>query len=91
MVSCAGITEDKALPYSNASFTKVLSVDAAYHFNTRARFVSEAARVRRLTDQRAHSRQTAVESLTAAVSPPPLLRPGPALSCPGDGPRLSPG
>jgi hypothetical protein len=49
VVSCAGITEDKALPYSNASFTKVLSVDAAYHFNTRARFVSEAARVRRLT------------------------------------------
>jgi SAM-dependent methyltransferase len=43
-MSVGSITADTALPYAAASFNKVLSVDAAYHFKTREKFVAEASR-----------------------------------------------
>ena len=45
VVKKGGISADGSpLPFAAASFNKVLSVDAAYHFRTRRHFVSEAAR-----------------------------------------------
>ena len=35
---------NSALPYAASSFNKVVSVDAAYHFNTREIFAKEASR-----------------------------------------------
>lgn len=43
-MSVGSITPNTSLPHAAASFNKVLSVDAAYHFNTRERFVAEASR-----------------------------------------------
>jgi hypothetical protein len=39
-MSVGSITPDTQLPYAASSFNKVLSVDAAYHFKTRERFVA---------------------------------------------------
>ena len=44
VMSVGSITADTSLPYAAASFNKVLSVDAAYHFKTREKFISEASR-----------------------------------------------
>jgi hypothetical protein len=43
-MSVGSIAAGTPLPYAAASFNKVLSVDAAYHFKTRERFVVEASR-----------------------------------------------
>ena len=45
VVTKGGIKYGEVLPYSSDSFTKVLSVDAAYHFRTRQFFFTEASRV----------------------------------------------
>lgn len=44
VMSVGSIAADTPLPYAAASFNKVVSVDAAYHFKTRERFVVEASR-----------------------------------------------
>ena len=46
-VRCAAVGGGRALPFSDGSFTRVLSVDSAYHFDTRRRFFGEARRVLR--------------------------------------------
>ena len=45
IVTKGGISRQQPLPYSPASFTKVLSVDAAYHFSSRAWFFHDTARL----------------------------------------------